>query len=274
MLRQPQMVTRLGRLAKSPRSINTRLVPRSYAHLRAGPVSATRSYSSSSSSSSGTNSKSGPGTTAALALALLAASAYTYYSSTDTDNPLSSILGIGISGGGDKTFTYTVGRGSRRQSQTFDLLSPYEAEAKLRANEDSNKLDRRGNPIVKWDRNWLGSNEPCEDRSAVDVVPRGRSSRDISSTAKVHLDSSTPQEGGKDLALFSIMDGHGGWATSEMLSTVLHPALVTGLASLQAGYAPGQPQGGWKGMMRKLSPAYWVGAPWTPGNVSQAISER
>lgn len=137
---------------------------------------------------------------------------------------------------------------------------------------------------MRWDRNWVGSNEPCEDRSAVDLVPRARSARDMSwglgawfgsspdPSGEVPGDNQGAREGQKDIVLFSIIDGHGGWATSELLSKVLHPTLTLSLAALQAGVVPGNE--GWvSSMLDKVNPAKWFSGPvWTQENVTKAIS--
>lgn len=219
---------------------------------------------------------------ASIAAAILAAAAAAYYyetssSSTTSSNPEPA--------GGD-TFQINLGSGQRRQSHTFTRLSNSACEDKLRKHEDGQIIGREGNPVVKWDRNWLASNEPCEDRSAVDVVQRVRSSRDMkpswggwisASSTTTYTDTEptiTPIGGGsKDLVLFSMIDGHGGWATSELLSKVLHPTLTLSLASLQAGIVPGN-SGGWlSGILDKVNPAKWVGGSiWTQDNVMKAIS--
>jgi pyruvate dehydrogenase phosphatase len=79
------------------------------------------------------------------------------------------------------------------------------------------------------------------------------------------------EEGRKDLMLFSVLDGHAGDATSQLLSKTLHPTLALSLAELQAGYFP---SGGskWAALADYLNPALWVpGKVWTPENVSKSI---
>lgn len=212
-----------------------------------------------------------------LAAGVLAAAGAAYYyetsgSATTTDaNPA-----------GGETFEIALGSGRRRETHTFTRLSNSACETKLHEHEISHTVGRPGNPVVKWDRNWLGSNEPCEDRSAVDLIPRSRSAREMANTGwgSWLFGSSAGAspilvgergEGKNDLVLFSIIDGHGGWATSELLSKVLHPTLTLNLAALQAGIVPGDE--GWMGKIRKLNPLSWSGGPvWTQENVMRAIS--
>lgn len=192
-----------------------------------------------------------PTRTALLALAAFAAAGGAYYYETyitgDKD---------------DATFTMKIAR----QNHTFNLLSKADAEEKLCRNQTSVSPNRPGNPVIRWDRNWLGSNEPCEDRSAVDLIPRERSATSTPTGTEETV------EGQKDLVLFSIIDGHGGWATSELLSKVLHPTLSLGLAGLQAGILQGQD--GWKGIINKFNPMAWGQKAWTPENISSTLAAR
>jgi pyruvate dehydrogenase phosphatase len=145
--------------------------------------------------------------------------------------------------------------------------------------------------VVRWDRNWVASNEPCEDRSAVDVVPRLRSAKDMgwwpssnlpfdssmksppsSAQAEQPTEGANRPDGSKDLVMFSIMDGHAGHATSELLSKVLHPTLALGLAGLQAGNVPGQ--AGWRGALGKVGSWVWGGDVWTRDNVAKQLATR
>lgn len=216
-----------------------------------------------------------------LAVGILAAAAAAYYYETSSTTSIASSSDPNSAGG--DTFDITLGSGRRRETHTFTRLSNGACEGKLHEHEASHIVGRPGNPVIKWDRNWLGSNEPCEDRSAVDLVPRLRSSRDMpkswgswlfgGSHARIREEDGESGSGKRDLVLFSIIDGHGGWATSELLSKVLHPTLTLSLAGLQAGIIPGDE--GWMGSLKKLNPAAWLGGSgsvWTQENVMRAIS--
>ncbi|EIW73223.1 hypothetical protein TREMEDRAFT_24534 [Tremella mesenterica DSM 1558] len=180
--------------------------------------------------------------------------------------------------------TFTLNLSKRRNAQyTFLRLSDEETEQKLKAHEDSTKVTRRGNPVLKYDTNWVGSNEPCEDRYASDLIPRGDSmkqdhqswwkllSLEAEAEGIANEDIFEEKVGKRDLMLFSIFDGHAGWATSELLKKVHHPTIALKLGALQAGYLPSQ--SGWKVMAGYLNPLTWVGRSntWTPEYVSQTI---
>lgn len=146
-------------------------------------------------------------------------------------------------------FTVTVGRGNNRQSVTFERKSMAEMETMLHENESSTVPGRVGNPVARWDTNFIASNEPCEDRSASDIVPRGKEG----------------ESGHRDLTFFSVLDGHAGSATSQLLSKTLHPTLALGLAGLQAGIIPGR---SWYGQLYDV--LTWAKT-WSPINISKSL---
>lgn len=243
------------------------------------------SCSSSSSSSSSVNVK-----TAFVSVALLT-SAYVLYQYES-----SSVSGsVSVPFSGHKTFKVNIrtGRGGV-QTYEFPLKPADQVERELREHESSRKVGRKGNPVVRWDSNWVGSNEPCEDRSAVDLVPRqdvagGKGEGvvgfwkgwykgdSIPSALAQQDDGGEEYEGKRDWMLFSIMDGHAGDATSSLLAKTLHPTLGMALASLQAGNPPRHDGSGWTQWGRwvgYLSPWYWAGLGndvWTPENVSKTM---
>lgn len=235
------------------------------------------------------------GLNATLAIAAIAAAGIAYYYDITSSSSSSSSTGTGILSHKDD-FEVTIGRGERARTFTYPRLSTDGAGKKLRAHESGEIVDRVGNPVLKWDRTVLESNEPCEDRSAVDLIPRKTSSRnmpsfisrlfgtnpiDESSTTQ-STDSNKRGEGSgvtggekngngeKDIMLFSIMDGHGGWATSDLLSKVLHPTLTLSLIGLQSGMIPNE--NGWNGILKKVNPFSWVGEVWGKENVMKTIS--
>ncbi|WVF66667.1 hypothetical protein IAT40_001408 [Kwoniella sp. CBS 6097] len=248
-----------------------------------------RTYSSSSTSST-PNVK----TTAVLSIALLA-SAYALYTyeqsstgSNEADESSSSSSSKDIVKGGEK-FTLNIRTSRGPQSYEFLRRSSDEVERILTEHETGEKsVGRNGNPVVRWDTNWVGSNEPCEDRWASNLIPRKQTSSDqktswlsswsASTSSSTDQHDSTAQQtlaGKKDLMLFSIMDGHAGDATSRLLEKTLHPTLAVALAGLQAGYVP--EKDGWKKWAQAVSPTHWAeialgkGNVWTPENVTKTI---
>ncbi len=152
----------------------------------------------------------------------------------------------------------------------------------LTVNQSSRSFQRIGNTVARVDTNWVGSNEPCEDRSAIDLIPRSlispsksnstglfgwiRAKQEPSSkppavssmeTAVDRITPRTPlEQGNRDLMFFSVLDGHAGYATSQLLSKTLHPTLTVALAGLEAGYLPHS--AGWKETIAGyLAPLSW-----------------
>lgn len=157
------------------------------------------------------------------------------------------------------SLTYTFRSGNKRD-YTFEWLPESTTAAMLHEHESSQVINRPGNPVIRWDRNWVGSNEPCEDRSAIDLLPR-----------KMGIKPSTGKVGEKDLMLFSVIDGHAGWATSDLLEKIMHPTMVLGLAGLQAGVLPNE--GYMKTFAKNMSPRAWAGSMWTPENIMTTLRE-
>ena len=208
-----------------------------------------RSYSTQSASTSSSVRRNG-----IISIALLAAAAGAYYyEQQSSKSTTTTIDGRSINLTSQFGRTFTVPRpGKPGKVETFVRKSHQEIEAMLHANEDGQVVGRKGNPVVKWDRNWVGSNEPCEDRSAIDIVPRSRGASDgKSSVARV--------EGDRDISLFSIIDGHAGDATSKLLARTLHPSIALSLAGLQAAQAT------W-------NPMTWVGGnKWNSSSITKSI---
>lgn len=188
---------------------------------------------------------------AAIALALIgAAGGLYYYESTGgtIPNPVP-----------DSTFTVShTYRNGKKRDFIFKWLPDSVLDGMMHEHEDSQVIDRPGNPVTRWDRNWIGSNEPCEDRSAIDLLPRNRGITPLRGVI-----------GEKDLMLFSVIDGHGGWATSDLLEKTMHPTLALGLAGLQAGIIPGE--GTWQRLAKSINPMAWGGSAWTPENIMHSL---
>jgi pyruvate dehydrogenase phosphatase len=194
-----------------------------------------------------------------LAGVLLSASlAVWYYESSSAGGVLTAA---------EPEFSVTIGSGSRRRTETFKFKPDAELEAMLHAHENTNEPKRAGNPVARWDTNYVPSNEPCEDRSAADVVERGAGS--ASWYAKwlglggPAFDEEKP--GKRDLVMVSVIDGHAGDATSRLLSRTLHPSLTVGLAGLQAGIVPGA---SW---YTKIADTLTRTRTWSPANVSKTL---
>ncbi|WVQ82583.1 hypothetical protein IAT38_004713 [Cryptococcus sp. DSM 104549] len=228
-------------------------------------------------------------TKAFISVALLA-SAYAIYTTSASPDGASSPLGGGLFPG-KQTFKLNIQTSRGVQSFEFARKPDEEVEKMLHEHETGERaVGRKGNPVVRWDTNWVGSNEPCEDRFASNLVPRthtagagagAEASGAVGWWAAWWQGQPEPQplpaglpvdgaDGKKDLMLFSIMDGHAGDATSKLLEKALHPTVSMALASLQAGYVPNA--SAWE---RYLSPWYWLGAGkvWTPGNVAASIQK-
>ncbi|CDR36875.1 hypothetical protein NBRC10512_005711 [Rhodotorula toruloides] len=89
-------------------------------------------------------------------------------------------------------------------TKTLTRLTPSETNARLKENEASFAVQRRNNPVIRYDTNNLASNSPIEDDSCCVILERDHSSK---------------VQG--DLIFFGVFDGHGGWQTSRLLSSSL-----------------------------------------------------
>lgn len=131
-------------------------------------------------------------------------------------------------------------------SDTHTLLSSSAVNSILRSNEVSEVFPvktktNKSTSVSRFDTSSVASNDPIEDRYAVDSVsPKvlygGKSSS--SSSGDGDDGKNKEEEELEGIKLFSTIDGHSGSATSELLSKVLHPMIVLSLRSLYAGYTP------------------------------------
>lgn len=88
-------------------------------------------------------------------------------------------------------------------------LTSEEVDTRLRANERSTSVDRPAGAclVARYDTNCVPSNDPVEDRHAEVIVERDRG-----------ISEQGPRG---DLCFFTVMDGHGGHYTSQLLSQKL-----------------------------------------------------
>lgn len=157
----------------------------------------------------------------------------------------------------------TFGSGSRRRTESFKRKTVAEANAMLKEHEETRDIDRPGNPVVRLDSNYLASNEPIEDRSAADVVPRGQPKGSWWGSAAPAEAANKP--GKRDLVFVSVIDGHAGDATSQLLSKTLHPTLTIALAGLQSGIIPGH------SFWHKIYDWATFSKVWTPSHIADSI---
>lgn len=114
------------------------------------------------------------------------------------------------------------------------LLSADDAEKLMHGKEISvefNNAAVKPSSVSRYATNTLASNDPIEDRYAADSISRQLLYEGIPKAPADKIQ-------GDGLKLFSVIDGHGGWATSQLLSQTLHPMLVLSLRSLHAGNTP------------------------------------
>ncbi|KAK4688528.1 pyruvate dehydrogenase phosphatase, partial [Tremellales sp. Uapishka_1] len=132
------------------------------------------------------------------------------------------------------------------------LLSDQAIEDKLHQAERTRQHDRPGNPLTRIESNVVAGNENCEDVHMVDIVSLEELQDDMrrekggfwekwftirakgeAGKGKISeiLDG---KEYNDDLVLASVVDGHGGIATAELLRRTLHPSIAHGLAKLSS----------------------------------------
>lgn len=157
----------------------------------------------------------------------------------------------------------TYGGGSRRKTVSFKRKTVAEANAMLKEHEETRDIDRPGNPVARLDSNFVASNEPIEDRSAADVVPRGQPKGSWWGGAAPSDAANKP--GKRDLVFVSVIDGHAGDFTSQLLSKTLHPTLTIALAGLQSGVIRGH------SFWHKAYDWATFSKAWTPPHVADAL---
>jgi pyruvate dehydrogenase phosphatase len=122
----------------------------------------------------------------------------------------------------------------------MEYVHPYpgddEAEKLLRQHETSRTFRPiTSNGVVRFDNNWVGSNDPIEDRHVEHYLSRNiLSSTSAKGSNEIDLEL-TDQLDSSSLKLFSVIDGHAGYATADVLAKDLHPRVIKSLQSLYAG---------------------------------------
>ncbi|KAI0082364.1 protein serine/threonine phosphatase 2C [Panus rudis PR-1116 ss-1] len=104
---------------------------------------------------------------------------------------------------------------STREMRTLPLLSKDEVEARLKEHERLVVTPRPNGIVWKQATTYLASNDPIEDANASKIIQR---------------DPTDPSVG--DLLFYTVLDGHAGPHTSQLLSHVLLPAVALELSTL------------------------------------------
>ncbi|KAJ6515633.1 phophatase 2C family protein [Mycena sanguinolenta] len=115
-------------------------------------------------------------------------------------------------------------------TRTLPLLSMDAVDARIREKATANTVSRPG---IVWNHTTasVNANDPIEDATANQVIRR--------------------DEGDGDLLFFTVMDGHGGYYTSQLLSRVLINAVALELSALNKPASDGR--SGWlDGIKRAL----------------------
>ncbi|WFD47470.1 [pyruvate dehydrogenase (acetyl-transferring)]-phosphatase [Malassezia furfur] len=108
--------------------------------------------------------------------------------------------------------------------QPFKVITPLpsaEVDARLRANERSTIVERPPGAclVARYDTNCVPSNDPTEDRHAEVIVERDRAVDEPKSKKGGAPPAADGPRG--DLCFFTVMDGHGGPHTAQLLSQKL-----------------------------------------------------
>lgn len=124
---------------------------------------------------------------------------------------------------------------SEMSTRTISLLPFNEVEARIRENAVSETHNRPNG--ISWKRTtaFLASNNPIEDAHANQIIER---------------DASDPSAPG-DYLFFTVMDGHGGYHTSRLLSRILIKGVALELSALTTESNP-RPQSGLIGRLQSL----------------------
>ncbi|KAH8094863.1 phosphatase 2C-like domain-containing protein [Cristinia sonorae] len=123
-----------------------------------------------------------------------------------------------------------------RVTRSFPLLSKAEVEARLTEHAESVSTRRPSGIVWKQSTAFLASNSPIEDANASGLVEKEASPT------------------GDDLLFFAVMDGHGGYHTSRLLSKTLIPSVTLELDTLKNAPSVLVPKGGF---LHSLKSLFW-----------------
>ena len=146
---------------------------------------------------------------------------------------------------------------SEMTTKTFSLLPMKDVDARIRGNTLSETHIRPDGLTWKFTTAQLSSNDPIEDAFANQIVTR---------------DESDPSGPG-DYLFFAIMDGHGGYQTSRLLSRILIKAVAAEITQFLQDPKP-TPQ---PGLLDRVRALLWQSSPaalpsnYSPNRVSEAI---
>ncbi|KAF8165562.1 phosphatase 2C-like domain-containing protein [Crassisporium funariophilum] len=165
---------------------------------------------------------------------------------------------------GPQTFEFPIRvRGASGKSEmvnrTFSLVPLKELEARIRQHAVSEAQDRPDGISWRHTTAALASNDPIEDANAHQIIER---------------DASDPSAPG-DYLFFAVMDGHGGYETSQLLSRILIKGVALELSALLAD-PKSAPQ---NGMLQRIKSLLWSTSSVTatpdadPARVSLAIQD-
>ncbi|EIN10523.1 protein serine/threonine phosphatase 2C [Punctularia strigosozonata HHB-11173 SS5] len=143
------------------------------------------------------------------ATVLIGTPTYLYYAYSKTSSRQTFDIPVRMRGSDGKPFVRT---------QPVPLLTSQEVDARLNANATSTVRRRPSGIVWKWSTAFVPSNDPIEDANAAVLVQR---------------DELAPQhQSAEDVLFFAVMDGHGGYDTSRLLSRILIPAVALEFRSL------------------------------------------
>jgi len=149
---------------------------------------------------------------------------------------------------------------SEMSTRTFSLLPMKELEARIRKNATVESQVRPDGTTWKYTTANLASNDPIEDAHANQIISR---------------DETDPSAPG-DYLFFTVMDGHGGYETSRLLSRVLIQGVALELSALQTDSKASS-----SGLIDRIKSLLWLSPSSTvkaplhadPNRVSQAIQQ-
>ncbi|KJA29827.1 hypothetical protein HYPSUDRAFT_196159 [Hypholoma sublateritium FD-334 SS-4] len=149
-----------------------------------------------------------------------------YYYKTHYSAPQTFDLQVKVKGATGKT---------EMSTRSFPLLPLKDLEARIQQNATSETNTRPDGITWKYTTANLASNNPIEDAHSNHIIGR---------------DESDPSAPG-DYLFFAVMDGHGGFETSRLLSRILIQAVVLELSTLIAD-PKSSPQSGLLGRVKSL----------------------